>query len=203
MSEWIPDDAPTGGHGDAQPVVVLTEAPFALHLERIVHPRATPAMAAFGTFVMLGDERRVIAQTELPPRVLDALLASQLFATPRFLLLRAREAPPGIVAEIAALLPEQELQAWMSTLAEESAPEEPWKASVPAPPSFESGAAAVEAGERAPLIPFALGVLHRYAVNREHPDDLTRETVALFGAVLGGAAVNTDAKQIDNLLGGL
>lgn len=208
MSEWTPGaNAPDedGDAGEPDAVAVVTDSPLPLRIARIEHPRASPDLAAFGTFVDVDGERRVIAQGELPPRVLASLLASPLFASPRFLMLRAREAPPGIVAEMTALLPEVELQAWAATLADEPAENEPWKASVPAPPSFETAPALDDAdsGQPPALVPFPLGVLHRYAANREHPDDLAKEAVALFGAVLGGTAVNTDAKQIDNLLGGL
>lgn len=208
MSDWTPDAGEPAGDddaGDPAAIAVVTDSPLPLRIARIEHPRASPDMAAFGTFVEVDGERRVIAQGELPPRVLESLLASPLFAAPRFLMLRAREAPPGIVAEMTALLPELELQAWASTLGDEPSENEPWKASVPAPPSFDTSPALSEPDSSQPptLVPFPLGVLHRYAANREHPDDLAKEAVALFGAVLGGTAVNTDAKQIDNLLGGL
>jgi hypothetical protein len=137
----------------------------------------------------------------LPAETVAALLASDLFAEPAPLMLRATEGEGGQLRAVAsALLPQPLLARFARRRATEA---EPWAASLPEEADPIAGVDDAEDEEGDPLVPFALGVLLRFAENRKHPDDLAAEAADLFMTVLRGGAMDADAKKIDNLISGL
>ena len=209
---WSPDaESPEGGEwspepdgGDAPPeVVIFPNAMFRLRIAPLDHDRAKPGEQAFATYLADGPaESRPIAVGVLAPESVAALVASDLFAEPTPLMLRAAEAEGGqLRGVVSALLPRTALERFARQLESER---EPWAASVPDAPEIVPGAG--DAGDGEPpdaRAPFALGALFRFAENRKHPGDLAAEAADLFMTVLSGGAMDADAKKIDNLISGL
>ena len=210
---WSPDPE----EGDERPEVVLfTNVAFRLRLAPLAHERAKPGEQAFATYLADGADsadsadagaapngRRPVAVGMLPADAVATLLASDLFAEPAPLMLRAGEEEGGrLRAVMSALLPQATLERFARRMSAES---EPWAASLPAEPDAIPGVdAAAGAGDDGdPLVPFALGVLFRFAENRKHPGDLAAEAADLFVTVLRQGAMDADAKKIDNLISGL
>ena len=212
---WSPDSDPSGGGWSPEPdperggapaeLVLLTNVAFRLRITPVPHERAGPGEQAFATYLADVDpgaeDPRPVAVGALPEEAVTALLASDLFAEPAPLMLRASEGDDGQVrGVVSALLPQPLLERFARRLASES---EPWAASVPAEPDPIAGAGDEDEEEGDSLVPFALGVLLRFAENRKHRDDLAAEAADLFMTVLRGGAMDADAKKIDNLISGL
>jgi hypothetical protein len=215
---WSPDsDSSSGGWapepepGDARPeVVLLTSTAFRLRLAAVPHERAGPGEQAFATYLadvsseVPEDEVRPIAVGMLPAETFAALAASGLFAEPAPLMLRAGEAEDGqLRGVLSALFSRAALERLARRM---SAADEPWAASLPDEPDPIPGVDG--AGERDDesadaLMPFALGVVLRFAENRKHRDDLAAEATDLFTTILSEGAMDADAKKIDNLISGL
>jgi hypothetical protein len=208
---WSPDSEPPAGGGwspDAEggeerpEAVLLTNTAFRLRVEAVPHERSKPGEQAFATYLadLPAEEARPVAVGMLPADTVAALLASDLFAAPAPLMLRASETEDGqLQAVVSALLPQSALERFSRRL---STPDEPWSASVPATHDLTPGGGDEEEDED-PLMPFALGALLRFAENRKHPGDLPSEAADLFMTVLSGGAMDADAKKIDNLISGL
>lgn len=209
---WSPDsDSPDGSWSPeseepaARPeVVIFPNAMFRLRLAPLEHERAKPGEQAFATYLANDDpDARPIAVGMLRTETVAALVASDLFAEPTPLMLRATEAEDGqLHGVVSALLPQEALERFARRLATEA---EPWAASVPAAPDLIPGADddGDEEDEGDARAPFALGALFRFAENRKHPGDLAAEAADLFMTVLSGGAVDADQKKIDNLISGL
>jgi hypothetical protein len=209
---WSPDsDSPAGDWSpepegkDARPeVVIFPNAMFRLRLAPLEHDRAKPGEQAFATYLAdAAGDARPIAVGMLSPEAVTALVASDLFAEPTPLMLRASESEDGqLHGVVSALLPQEALERFARQLETDA---EPWAASVPTAPDPIPGVdgASDEDEERNARAPFALGALFRFAENRKHPGDLAAEAADLFMTVLNGGAVDADQKKIDNLISGL
>ena len=89
---------------------------------------------------------------------------------------------------------------------DEDAPEEPWRSSVPAAPSFESAfenSVAEEDGDdddrpRVALLP--IGNVVRHARDRHHPDNIARDLREMMTNLMEGKASDAVEKAIDDLL---
>ena len=225
---WSPDEPE---HGDEHPEVVLaTNVALPLRVVPVAHERAKPGEQAFATYLgdlggdeaeedggeggeSAGDEAaegaadeeeesepRPVAVGMLPSETVAALVASDLFAEPAPLMLRAGEEEGGQVRGVlSALLPRSSLERFARRMSTEA---EPWAASLPDEPDPIPGVDG-EDDDGETLVPFALGVLLRFAENRKHPGDLAAEAADLFVTVLSGGAMDADAKKIENLISGL
>ena len=209
---WSPDsESPEGGEwspepeaADARPeVAIFPNAMFRLRVAPLEHERAKPGEQAFATYLADAPDARPIAVGVLTPEAVEALVASDLFAEPTPLMLRAVETEDGqLQGVVSALLPQAALARFARQLERDA---EPWSASVPEPdpiPGVDPGAGDGDDGDTA-RAPFALGAIFRFAENRKHPGDLAAEAADLFMTVLNGGAVDADSKKIDNLLSGL
>ena len=209
---WSPDsESPEGGEwspepeaADARPeVAIFPNAMFRLRVTPLEHERAKPGEQAFATYLADAPDARPIAVGVLAPEMVEALVASDLFAEPTPLMLRAVEAEDGqLQGVVSALLPQAALARFARQLERDA---EPWAASVPDAPDPIPGvdAAGEDDDEKNARAPFALGAIFRFAENRKHPGDLAAEAADLFMTVLNGGAVDADSKKIDNLLSGL
>ena len=210
---WSPDaESPEGGEWSPEPeeadappeVVIFPNAMFRLRIAPLDHDRAKPGEQAFATYLADAPaEARPIAVGVLAPESVAALVASDLFAEPAPLMLRAAEAEGGqLRGVVSALLPRAALERFARRLESDR---EPWAASVPDAPDLVAGADDTAADGDPPdaRAPFALGALFRFAENRKHPGDLAAEAADLFMTVLSGGAMDADAKKIDNLISGL
>ena len=197
--DWSPDAESADGPPE---VVIFPNAMFRLRVAPLDHDRAKPGEQAFATYLADGPaESRPIAVGVLAPEAVAALVASDLFAEPTPLMLRAAEAEGGqLRGVVSALLPQEALERFARQL--ESA-NEPWAASIPTVPDVVPGVDDGDAEQRNARAPFALGALFRFAENRKHPGDLAAEAADLFMTVLSGGAMDADAKKIDNLISGL
>ena len=207
---WTPDAESPDGDWTPEPearetppeVVIFPNAMFRLRLAPLEHDRAKPGEQAFATYLADGGpDARPIAGGALPPETVDALVASELFAEPAPLMLRATEAEGGqLRGVVSALLPQAALERFARQLEGNN---EPWAASVPAAPEFAAGGGGEDGEPDNTRAPFALGALFRFPENRKHPGDLAAEAADLFMTVLSGGAMDADAKKVDNLLSGL
>jgi hypothetical protein len=88
---------------------------------------------------------------------------------------------------------------------DDEAPEEPWKQSVPAVPTFESSFTNEDLDEegrpRVALLP--IGNIVRPANDRHHPDDIARDLRDMLINLMDGKARDAVDKAIDDLLNNL
>ena len=214
---WSPDSDPSSGGWSPEPepeearpeVVLLTSVAFRLRLAAVPHERARPGEQAFATYLVdvpsevPADEVRPIAVGMLPAETFAALVASDLFASPAPLMRRAGVGEDGqLRGVLSALFPRAALERLARRM---SSADEPWAQSLPEEPDPIPGVDGGRSDEESPeaLMPFALGVLLRFAENRKHRDDVAAEATDLFTTILSEGAMDADAKKIDNLISGL
>lgn len=183
---------------------VVTPMPVPLRLAAIEREETRDGERAYATFLAgEGASDRPIAVNSLPAELVESLLASSLFAVPRHLMASLHEEQGGLRGLVSALVPQDEVEKWARSH-EEAGESEPWRASVPDVPSFESAAADDDGDEEAtPVVPIPLGVVVRFPENRRHPDDVVREAADLIASLLGGAGMDAKQKKVENLLDGL
>jgi hypothetical protein len=177
--------------GEARPAVFVTTAqPVAIRVERLVDERA-PEGTALGAYI--GE--RLIARSAMDAESIDRLLALGLFDQPVPLGLFAYEEEPGLQCRLFALVRSDALR-------EAADSDEPWKASVP---SFEDREDDEDGeGEGPSMETILLGHIVRFAVDRQHPDDLAAEAVDILQKILsGGPLSDASHKAIDDLLNNL
>lgn len=180
----VPADEPAA-------VVVATEQPLPLRVERISDDRAPDGMVVLGSF--LGD--RLVARCAVAEDAAEMLDARGFFRDPARLVLAAREAPPGLQCQLFALVE-------LPPDGDEPA-NEPWADSLPgasydratgfAPPE-ESGA---PEGQAAVL----LGQIVRFDRDRKHPGNLPLEAIDVLSTIVQGRLVEVVDKVLDDLLG--
>jgi hypothetical protein len=207
MSDWSPDnDAPDDGppegeEGSGDGIArVLTMSPIALRLVVTPHPRQPAGQVVFRAHGTLEGEATaespVLAQGALPEALFEAVQRVGLFARPVPLLLTARNDEGGVRAILSAIVPSRDVE---RAERESRAADEPWLASVAEEPDVASIAPGDEEAE-VPHVPFALGVILRFAEDRKHPDQLDHEAVDLLATLLAGRAMDADRKRVENLL---
>ena len=183
-----------------QPVVVVTY-PHALNLEveRLEHvsvPEHTTALAYYFRGGLIA--RGIVSD--------DAIESIQsLVKDPVHLALAAQEDDRGnIDGRLCLVLPLELGKQLMKE--EESEPEEPWKASVPAPPAeIDSyGSRKKESDGESPEHPqialLPIGNIVRSNEARNHPDDISADAREMLANLLAGQGQDSVRKAIDDLL---
>lgn len=138
-----------------------------------------------------------------------------LFDTPRRLGMGCREESPGLVGHLVALVPASELGDLGGPAAGPGGPEgaEPdWKASLPEPPELGDGVAAAgpepSTGDAADgdddvehmrFGAVQLGTVVRFASDRKHPADFSREARDLFKTALKGGLPPVSERLMEEL----
>ncbi len=197
---------PPGEGGGRPSVLVATSSPIQVSVKPVEDDRTPAGSVCLGTFI--GD--RLVGRRVAPTEALDELREFHLFDEPVHLGLVAYEDKPGLQCRLLALLPADRFPGLMdddeeSEGGEGEEPDEPWRASVPAPafeqeeraatsetPSLEEGAA----------VPVYLGNIVRLAKDRKHPDDLTAEASDVLMTVLTGTVSEVVDRVLEDLLGG-
>jgi hypothetical protein len=206
MTEWSPDsdgsDGPDDGAPDADDGIarVMTMSPVALRLVVTPHPRQPQGQVVFRAHGTLEGEATadspVLAQGALPEALFEAVQQVGLFDRPVPLLLTAQNDDGGVRAILSAIVPSRDVE--RAERASRAA-DEPWLASVAEEPDVASFAPDDDE-EGVPHVPFALGVILRFAEDRKHPDQLDHEAMDLLATLLSGRAMDADRKRVENLL---
>jgi hypothetical protein len=188
------------GEGEGRPsVLVATSAPVQLRVEPVEDDRTPEGSVCLGTFI--GE--RLVGRRVAPTEALEELRDFHLFDEPVHLGLVAFEESPGLQCRLLALLPADRFPLQEDEEGDDE-PEEPWRASVPAPefeiqeagpgseetPSLEEGAA----------VPVYLGNIVRLSQDRKHPDDLAAEASDVLMTVLTGSVSEVVDRVLEDLL---
>jgi hypothetical protein len=172
-------------------VVVSYPEPVALEAKPIEHEAVPEGNIGVGYYY----NDALIARSIVAPESMDAI--RDILSAPVSLALAAAVDEHGnIDGRLCLVLPvdEEDLEA-------DDAPEdEPWKASVPAPPpEVERGYDEPDlAGARVVLLP--IGNVVRSARDRNHPDDVAGDVREMLENLLAGRAQDAISKAIDDLL---
>lgn len=180
-----------------QLVVVPYPQPIALEARSIRHSAVPEGAVGLGYYY----DDRLIAQSVVASNALDTI--QSLLETPVSVALAAREDEEGnIDGRICLVLPvdgEEEM-------AGEEAPEEPWKSSVPSPPSEIEGGYGSEAPDRGEgeddpqLALLPIGNVVRPNEDRHHPEELAHDVKEMLDNLLAGGAEDAVQKAIEDLL---
>ena len=198
------DDSADEGDAESIEIRVITPHPVPLRIESVERDEIRDGERAFATYIDgAGAPERPIAVNSLPAEVVNSMLVSHLFDLPRHLMAQVHEDAGGLRGLLSALVPADEVERWARAHdADDDA--EPWKASVPAMPSFEAESEDDgDDGEPTAVVPIPLGVILRFKEHRKHPDDVVQEAADLVASVLGGFGMDAKQKRIEDLLGGL
>ena len=188
-----------------QPVVVVTY-PHALHLKiERMEPSTLPENTTGLAYYFRGGliARGIVSD--------DAVASIQsLVSDPVHLALAAQEDDAGnIDGRLCLVLP---MELGKELMKEDDEPDEPWKQSVPAPPteidSYASGSSegveepAGEEGEgdAAHIALLPIGNIVRSSEARNHPDDVTADAREMLVNLLAGQGQDSVRKAIDDLL---
>lgn len=182
-----------------QLVVVAHPEPIPLEAKQIEHD-ATPSGAIALAYYYNGN---VIARGIVAEEAIDAIQA--LLSTPISVALAATEDDHGnIDARICLVLPMDPEQLRREAEADDEA-DEPWKASVPAPPAEihadEYAPEKERSGQHIALLP--IGNVVRGHADRAHPEDIAGDVREMLDNLLAGRARDAVAKAIDDLLNSL
>jgi hypothetical protein len=178
-------------------VVVTHPEPIRLEARQIEHESVPEGEVALAYFY----EGRLLARGVVSPEAVKAI--SGILNDPVSVALAATEDKDGnIDARLCLVLP-VDPEKWASD--DEDGPEEPWRSSVPAAPSFESNFENVAAEDeddderpRVALLP--IGNVVRNARDRHHPDNIARDLREMMINLIEGKASDAVEKAIDDLL---
>lgn len=178
-----------------QLVVVAYPEPLPIEARPIEH-EATPEDALALAYYYRGN---MIARGVVPIGAVDAI--RKLLSTPVSVALAAAEDDQGnIEGRVCLVLPMDPAQ--LHSEFEDDEDDEPWKASVPAPPTeiFDGGYATEEEprGHHIALLPIG-NVVRGYA-DRSYPEDIAGDVREMLENLLAGRAKDAVAKAIDDLL---
>lgn len=178
----------------SQLVVVAYPEPLAIDARPIEH-EATPEDGLALAYYYQGN---VIARGVVPTGAVDAI--RQLLSTPVSVALAASEDDDGnIEARVCLVLPVD--AARLQGEAEEDEDDEPWKASVPAPPPEISGDPAFDPVlDRPHITLLPIGNVVRPARDRNHPEDVPADVREMLENLLAGRGRDAVTKAIDDLL---
>lgn len=177
--------------------VVTYPEPVVLDVQAIDHSAAPEGAIALAYY----HRGNLLARGIVSPEAVDAIRG--LLQRPVSLALAATEDTQGnIDARVCLVLPVDAEAA----AAEDDAPEEPWKASVPAPPpevesSYSEGDgtdAGAEDRPRLALLP--IGNVVRGARQRNHAEDVAADAREMLDNLLAGRAQDAVTRTIDDLL---
>lgn len=184
-------------------IVVTYPKTLSIEARPIEHEAVPEGSVGLGYFF----EGHLIARGVVTPDAVRAI--STLLRSPVSVALAATEDEAGnIDGRFCLVLPLDHGQ-----LAEDDEADEPWKASVPAPPtdfgggSYEESAREEDedgdASERPQLALLPLGNVIRNARDRRHPDAVEDDARDMLHNLVGGQAKDAVAKAIDDLLNSL
>lgn len=178
----------------SQLVVVAYPEPLAIDARPIEH-EATPEDALALAYYYQGH---VIARGVVPLGAVDAI--RKLLSTPVSVALAASEDDDGnIEARVCLVLPVD--ATYFRAAVEEDDDNEPWKASVPAPPPEIFGEPAADPDPDRPHITLLpIGNVVRSARDRNHPEDVPADVREMLENLLAGRGRDAVAKAIDDLL---
>lgn len=194
MDQALPDhpDGPESPPG----VIVATEQPLPLLVERVQDDRAPEGMVVLGSF--LGG--RLVARCAVPEEAADMLQQRDFFREPTRLVLAAREAPPGLQCQLFALV---ELKPGDLDEHDEGDDADPWSASLPGArydqaTGFTPPDEAETPDAQAAVL---LGQIVRFERDRKHRESLPLEAVDVLSTIVQGRLVEVVDKVLDDLLG--
>lgn len=178
-----------------QLLVITHPEPLKIDARPIRHEAVPDGAIGLGYY----HSGNLIARGVVAPEAVDAI--RMLLSAPVSVALAATEDEGGnIDARVCLVLPvdPEKLKG-----DEDEEPDEPWKASVPPPPTeVEDGYGEGESDEtRLALLP--IGSVVRAARDRRHPDDAKGDVSEMLDNLLGGRAKDAVAKAIDDLLDSL
>lgn len=189
MDRFPADPLPPSGppDGEVPAVVVATDQPLPIRVERVDDSRAPAGMVVLGSFL----DNRLVARCAVPAEAATMLEEGRFFRDPARLVLAAREAPPGLQCQLFALV--------QLPPADEPA-EEPWAQSLPGAryDLAASGDAPEEPEEQAAVL---LGQIVRFDRDRVHPGNLPLEAIDVLSTIVQGELVEVVDKILDDLLG--
>lgn len=188
---------PTDGPESPVGVIVATEQPLPILVERVQDDRAPDGMVVLGSF--LGG--RLVARCAVPAEAADMIQQRDFFREPTRLVLAAREAPPGLQCQLFALVDLKPGD--LDDEEDGGADAEPWSASLPGAQYDEAigftppGQDEVPEGQAAVL----LGQIVRFERDRKHRESLPLEAVDVLSTIVQGRLVEVVDKVLDDLLG--
>jgi hypothetical protein len=193
--EWSSAEPPGGAPAPA--ALAATQDPVPLRVELLEDERTPDGMVCMGTY----RNDRLVARCALPPEAWAKVQEHGFFEHPVPVVLVAREAPPGLLCQLFAMvvLPEGlELEG-------DDDDDEPWAESVPGA-GYEaavSGAEDEEEDDGDPRVaPIPLGTIVRFAKDRVHPDSLPLEAADVLRKVIEGKTSEVVDRALEDLLGG-
>lgn len=177
-----------------QLVVVAYPEPLPIEARPIEH-EATPEDALALAYYYRGN---MIARGVVPIGAVDAI--RKLLSTPVSVALAAAEDDQGnIEGRVCLVLPMDPAQ--LHSEFEDDEDDEPWKASVPAPPPEIFGAPSFDPTPDRPHITLLpIGNVIRSARDRNHPEDVPADVREMLENLLAGRGRDAIAKAIDDLL---
>ena len=181
-------------------VVVTHPEPIRLEARPIVHESVPEGEIALAYY----HDGRLLARGVVSPEAVKAI--NGILNDPVSVALAATEDEEGnIDARLCLVLP-VDPDKWPND--EEDGPEEPWRSSVPAAPSFDASfdpsvaPAEPEEGDdvapRVALLP--IGNVVRHARDRHHPDSIAHDVREMLVNLMEGKASDAVEKAIDDLL---
>jgi hypothetical protein len=178
-----------------QLVVVTHPEPLNVEARTVDHEALPEGTIALGYY----HEGHLIARGIVAPEAIDAI--QTLLAAPVSLALAATEDDGGnIEARVCLVLPMDPSQAQE----EEKEADEPWKVSVPAPPSEVDSSYSGEGDDEQPhLALLPIGNVVRSANDRNHPDEVAADVKEMLDNLLAGRGQDAVSKAIDDLLSSL
>jgi hypothetical protein len=177
-----------------QLVVVAYPEPLPIEARPIEH-EATPEDALALAYYYRGN---MIARGVVPIGAVDAI--RKLLSTPVSVALAAAEDDQGnIEGRVCLVLPMDPAQ--LHSEFEDDEDDEPWKASVPAPPPEIFGEPSFDPTPDRPHITLLpIGNVIRSARDRNHPEDVPADVREMLENLLAGRGRDAIAKAIDDLL---
>ena len=191
---------PTPGDGSSSgrpTVVVASSVPLSLEIGRVEHPSIPDGAVGLGTYI----ENRLLGRQAMSEETIPTY--ETLLAVPRRLAYVAHGKDDGSVeGQLAALVNPSEIVE-LQREQQQSAPEEPWRSSVPSWDP-DGGSDGEEAPTDVPadddhvaLLP--LGVVVRMSQRRVHPDDLAAEAADVLRSVVNEGAVEIVDQFLDTI----
>jgi hypothetical protein len=178
-------------------VVVPHPNPITLEARSIKHGSVPEGAVGLGYY----HEDRLIARSVVAATALDTI--QSLLSSPVSVALAAREDGEGnIDGRICLVLPVEPGAGGNDGPEEDDA--EPWRSSVPDPPTeIESGYGGTAGSDESDEPQFALlpiGNVVRAADDRHHPDDVAHDAKEMLDNLLSGGGRDAVQKAIDDLL---
>jgi hypothetical protein len=177
------------------PLVVVTHPePLNVEARAVEHEAVPDGTIALGYY----HGGHLIARGVVAPEAMEAI-RSRLSAPVSVALAATEDDGGNIEARVCLVLPVDPTQLKQED-GEEG--EEPWKSSVPAPPSFDV-TYPEEEDEQPHLALLPIGNVVRSATDRNHPGEVAADVREMLDNLLAGKAQDAVSKAIDDLLDNL